>query len=94
MDSRMGTGQHGGSQVGGGRQDVSAHQHTLHDSPMQVGIIPPCPPVAAVNGTLHRRQQGTGSTGKVGHFQGQNSVPVRPVQIQPGDRQFRQQTGR
>ena len=76
--------------MGGGRQDVRAQQHTFHDSPMKFGIIPPCPPVTTIDGTLYRGQQGTGSTGKVGHLQGQNGITVRPVHIQSGHSQFRQ----
>ena len=61
---------------------------------VQVLVIAASPAVAPIDCTLRGGEQGPRAAGEVRNPQPFDSVPVRPVHIQPLDRQFREQAGR
>ena len=80
--------------MGCGGHDVQPSQNVLHQGSMQVLIIAPSPAVAPIDCTLRSGEQGSRAAGEVRNPQPFDSGPVRPVHIQPLDRQFREQAGR
>ena len=90
----MGAGKHRARQMGCGGHDVQPSQNVLHQGSMQVLVIAAGPAVAAIHRPLRGREQGSSSAGEVREPQAFDSGPVRPVHVQPLDRQFRKQTGR
>ena len=77
--------------MGCGGHDVQPSQNVLHQGSMQVLVIAPSPAVAPIDCTLRGGEQGPRAAGEVRNPQPFDSGPVRPVHIQPLDRQFREQ---
>ena len=93
-DRGVGTGQHRTREMRGGGHDVQPGQDALHEGTMQLFVIASGPAVAPVHGTLRRGKQGSRAAGEVRNPQPFDRALVRPVHVQPLDRQFREQAGR
>ena len=87
----MGTGQHGAGEMCCGGHDIEPGQDAFHEGLVQVLVIAARPAVTPIDCPLRCREQGSGAASEVRNPKSFDRGPVRPVHLQPLDREFREQ---